>query len=291
MSNPEKYDWNKWFNGEAWILRHGIDFYPSPLTFQKQIYQAARRKGKKVSAIIDMDQMRILVQAIDPNTAMAIIPSQVLAPIANQAKNQLALNIINKMQADNFMELRYPNDFTCTARKMAAIVNKLATEDGIDTSDWLFDYSRKDILRVYAGELAESHREQERKQTDNLLDKKVTQGKVTLDMLMDWFNVLKREYYLQLWFGRDYTCTTRKLMALICSEAEDFGIAIGNIKMDTESLTISLRDSKGELVEQPYLLEQDEDTDERSEAIRNRDWKRLAEIDGHEDGVDEDDEH
>ena len=45
-------DWDHVLNGSAWLATHGTDFTCTVRTFASRIYQAAKRKNKRVSVRI-----------------------------------------------------------------------------------------------------------------------------------------------------------------------------------------------------------------------------------------------
>lgn len=62
VGRKPKYDFNKWFSGDVFHLRQGVDFHMNAYDFRVYIYTRAKRLGLKVKTSINQDVLS--VQAI-----------------------------------------------------------------------------------------------------------------------------------------------------------------------------------------------------------------------------------
>ena len=95
---------------------------------------------------------------------------------------------------DEVIELKYPKDFRCTPRKMAANIQDEADDRNIDTSKWYFDYaSERDTLKIYCGRLAEKKRLEDADKNQIKLFKDYLQGFPNADQVSEWVSILKKD--------------------------------------------------------------------------------------------------
>lgn len=50
---PPKYDWDKYSDGQPWVLYRGTDFDTSVVSFRALVHSAARSRGLKAETAID----------------------------------------------------------------------------------------------------------------------------------------------------------------------------------------------------------------------------------------------
>lgn len=56
-----KYDWSELFNGEGRVYVRGVDFDCLPYGMMRNVYQAARRHGYRVSVSVGVDSVTVRV--------------------------------------------------------------------------------------------------------------------------------------------------------------------------------------------------------------------------------------
>lgn len=144
--------------------------------------------------------------------------------------------------------LKFPQDFTCSSRKMAAIIQDEADDRDIDISSWYFDFKDKNILRIYCGSLAVKMREKDNEV--NLLKISKKDLNPIKDKQVDvWLEQLYEEKYLQLFKGVDYLYDDDwHIASIIKNRADKRGIIFGSVQIgaigetgDHYGITISLR--------------------------------------------------
>lgn len=59
VGRKPKYDFNKWFSGNVFHLRQGIDFDMNVYDFRVYVYMRAKRFGFKVKTSINQDVLSI----------------------------------------------------------------------------------------------------------------------------------------------------------------------------------------------------------------------------------------
>lgn len=117
------------------------------------------------------------------------------------------------------LELKYPQDFTCTPRRMAAIFCEAAKYTGvIDVNKLHFDYRKKDRLIIRAGHIAEAYFDRENTPDRyNLWENFNKNEKIPLprEKAEKWIDQLIKDGQLILWKGRDYSVGWTFVCALL----------------------------------------------------------------------------
>ena len=65
-----KYNWEKWFDGDQWLLSQGVDFEVFPGSFRSMAAMAAKNRGFKLATRMTEDsegRPAIRIQAYSPD--------------------------------------------------------------------------------------------------------------------------------------------------------------------------------------------------------------------------------
>ena len=175
------------------------------------------------------------------------------------------------------IELKYPQDFSCTPRKMAAIFCEAIKSTGvIDVNQLHFNYKKKDRLIIKSGLLAKAEFEREEMPDNyniwtnfNIKDA----IPISINKASAWMDILKKEGQIVLKKTYDYAGDGDNLAALLRSKFPDiefFSKTEKDPKLGWETLlltirlplltrlnvNISMKDwsnmEEGKLIEQPF---------------------------------------
>jgi len=125
------------------------------------------------------------------------------------------------------LELKYPQDFTCTPRKMAAIfceAAKATNLEVLDVNKIHFDYRKKDRLIIRAGHIAEAYfsREETPDQYNLWINfNKNERIPLPRSKAEEWMDKLLHDGQLLLYKGRDYSGDGYDLAVLLRSNFPD----------------------------------------------------------------------
>lgn len=130
-------------------------------------------------------------------------------------------NEIIKYGPTEKVELRRPQDFTCSVKRMAGIVAEIAKISGFDISKWYFDDSGRNVLTIYSGKLAESRFSEEANPKDLL--KSFKSKPLTADTVSEWMSILEKDGLLILWEGTHFPAgCSNKIINLMNSYYPDY---------------------------------------------------------------------
>lgn len=127
-----------------------------------------------------------------------------------------------KPKVEEIIELKFPQDFTCSPRKFAAIICDEADSRGIDTDKWRFDYkSKKDTLIVMCGQAAIKYQENEDNKKNLIKIPRLHWRKSNVDVLSEIFSELENNNgNINVFFGKHYNaCTQRQMLAVLWYES------------------------------------------------------------------------
>lgn len=69
VGQGSRYPWDEWLDGGYWKLRQGEDFGAEPKNFTSSIFNAAKKRGKKVNTAVDGEY--VVVRAYIPEAPAA----------------------------------------------------------------------------------------------------------------------------------------------------------------------------------------------------------------------------
>lgn len=64
QAHPSKYPWEKWLDGNPWMLYMGEDFQCSAVSIVSSASKWASRRGFSIQSSISEDQMIVSLQAV-----------------------------------------------------------------------------------------------------------------------------------------------------------------------------------------------------------------------------------
>lgn len=57
---PPLYDWDKYMDGQTWVLHAGQDFHTSPVSFRALVHRTANTRGGHAETTIDKKAMTVI---------------------------------------------------------------------------------------------------------------------------------------------------------------------------------------------------------------------------------------